>query len=191
MTDENEDLTVPLLDPADDAAIAALLAELPAVDMPEDVAARVATALAAEVPLSGAVPAWAVGGATNVSVLPSAKERAARKNARGARVLSAAAAVVLVVGAVAFGSQMFHSDTDGGGSGTVAGGQPTADSSSPETFDTDATFLSSSNTTYTQADLAPKVATLMSSATAPDAQVTQWTDEEKALSSSPPVPASS
>jgi hypothetical protein len=172
MTDETDDLTGPLLDPADDAAITALLADLPPVDMPSDVAERVATALAAEVPLSGAVPAWAVGGATNVSVLPSQKERAQRKSTRNARILSGAAAVVLVVGAIAFGTQFSRNSGDGGE--TAGGAGATSDNAS---FAADATLLSESNTTYTEADLPQKVDGLVASASASQAPVTKWTPE--------------
>ena len=115
MNDDIDDqLDGPILDPADDAAVTALLAGLPEVAMPDDVAERLAAALAAEVPLSGAVPPWAAGGATNVSVLPSQRERDQRKATRRARVLSAAAGLVLVLGAVAFGTQFFQSDNDSG-----------------------------------------------------------------------------
>lgn len=183
MTDESDDLTGPLLDPADDAAIAALLADLPPVDMPADVAERVATALAAEVPLSGAVPAWAVGGATNVSVLPSKKEREQRKHARNTRVLSGAAAVVLIVGAIAFGTQFSRNSGDGGNE--TAGG---AGATSDNAFANDATLLSASNATYTEADLPQKVDGLVASASAAQAPVTKWTPEG---STSPSVPGPS
>ena len=192
MTDDSDDLDAPILDPADDAAITALLADLPELEMPDDVAQRVATALAGEVPLSGPAPAWAVGGATNVSVLPSQRERDQRTAARRGRVLSAAAAVVLVLGAVALGTQFFQGD-GGGASETAGGGLSGTSGQAP----VEATLLSSSGAAYTQADLAPKVTGLVTAASAKNAPVTSWADvatpapaSSPSASSSPVTPAS-
>lgn len=184
--DVDDQLDGPILDPADDAAVTALLAGLPEVAIPDDVAERLAAALAAEVPLSGAVPPWAAGGATNVSVLPSQRERDQHKANRRARVLSAAAGLVLVLGAVAFGTQFFQSDND---SGTTAGaGGATAEGSNGGgQASAEATLLTSSDTAYTQADLAPKVTGLVSAASLPNAPKTVWPDSDS--SSPPPTPA--
>ncbi len=175
MTDDadSEQLDAPLIDPLDDAAISALLAGLPEVSMPVDVSDRIAAALAAELPLSGPVPAWAASGATNVSVLPSARERQAR-TARRSRVLSSAAAVVLVFGAVVVGTQFF--DGSGGGPADTAGGAaPTSEGGAKAQT---ATLLTNSGAAYSKADLSTQVTGLVQAASAPGAPLSAWVESE-------------
>ena len=181
MTDETDDLTGPLLDPADDAAIAALLADLPPVDMPSDVAERVATALAAEVPLSGAVPAWAVGGATNVSVLPS-KRSASSASTRATPGSCPGRPRSCSSWGPSRSARSSPATAADGGNETAGGAGATSDNA---TFATDATLLSTSNATYTEADLPQKVDGLVASASAAQAPVTKWTPQG---STSPSVP---
>ncbi|HYN75718.1 MAG TPA: hypothetical protein VEV13_05920 [Candidatus Limnocylindria bacterium] len=185
MTDaaDASELDGPLLDPADDAAITALLASLPEVAMPEDVAARIATTLAAEVPLSGPVPAWAAGGTTNVTVLPSQREREQRRSNRNARILSGAAALVLVLGAVAVGTQVFQGTDDSSTAGSPTPAEAGADSFKAPS----ATLLTSSGTAYTEAALDTQVTGLVTAASAPNAPLTELPEGVAA----PPSPSAS
>ena len=179
--DERDDLSEPILDPADDAAIAALLAGLPEIAMPDDVSARVAAALAAELPLSGAVPAWAAGGSTNVSVLPSQRERAAR-NARHTRVLSAAAAVVLVLGAVVLGTQFFQGDDARAATPPGARG---ADQGAVAPEAAEATLFTTSGASYSAADIDTKATGLVESASVAGAPLKAWSETPASADPSP------
>ncbi len=171
MTDaDGSELDAPLLDPADDAAIAALLASLPEVAMPDDVADRIAAALAAELPLSGPVPAWAAGGTTNVTVLPSQREREQRRSNRNARVLSGAAAVALVLGAVAVGTQVLSGSDDASTGGSPSSAEAQADSGPS------AALLTSSGTAYTETAFDAQVTGLVTAASAPNAPLTAFAE---------------
>ncbi len=166
-------LDAPLLDPEAEAAVTAALGGLPEIELPDDVAERIAVALAAELPLSGPVPAWAAGGATNVSVLPSQRERDQRRHKIGMRVLSGAAGLVLVLGTVAVGTQFFNS-SDPESAATVAGGTSQADTAQPEA---QGTLLTTSGAAYTPADIDTRVTSLVRAASAPGAPL-KATDNE-------------
>ncbi len=171
MNDDNEagDLSAPLLDPTEDARVAELLGSLPPVAMPDDVATSIEAALAAEIPLSGPVPSWAAGGSTNVSVLPTARERDHRRSRRGSRLLSAAAVVALIAGTVVVGTQLFDgADQD---ATSLAGGGPeaAADSSTIPV----GTLLTTSGATYSTADLDSRINGLVAAASAPNAPLTK------------------
>lgn len=172
MTDETGDLEA--LAPEDDAAVAALLASLPELEMPADVATHVAAALAEQTPLSGPVPAWAAGGGENVTVLPSPREREKRRGG-GLRVLTGVAAgVAAVVGLVVVGVNVLPGDdsgTSGGTTNAATGGQSgTAEQAK-------GTLLTSSGTTYSMANLNTQVSGLVASATAPDAPLQELPTE--------------
>ncbi len=183
------EVTSPLIPPEDDTAICALLADLPDLEMPEDVAARIATALADETPLSGAAPAWAVGGSDNVSVLPSRQERDQRRSRRNTRVLSAAAVVALIVGTVAVGASLFEADQPAANltADAAGSGSETADSTRPRAVP--ATLLTTSGATYSKDELTTQVAGLVSAAEAPGAPLTV-TEPAAAPTPGPDAPTS-
>jgi hypothetical protein len=133
------------------------------------VAERVTAALAAEIPLSGPVPSWATG-TSNVSVLPSQREREQRRSRRNGRVLSAAAVVALVVGTVAVGTQFFADSNDSAPTSATSGG---ADAEAgQQRMSAPATLLTTSGATYTKDALATQVAGLVTTAEAPGAPLT-------------------
>jgi hypothetical protein len=110
-TPDDADDTLEQLSPDDDAFVHDLLSSLPPVPMPPDVLARLNAALAAE------------AGIRSGTVVPL--DQARRQRRPSTRVLSAAAALVLVVAggyAVLRGQGTSGSDTSG--STAVAGAQP-------------------------------------------------------------------
>ena len=122
-SDETDDLT---LSPDDDAFVRSLLAELPAVAMPDDVVARIQAALAAEpdVELTAQdLPAAAT------TVVPLAS----RRRTSTPRLLQAAAAVVLVAGGGIFAVKALHHSSDESSStaGVAAAAPANGDSSLP------------------------------------------------------------
>ncbi len=178
-------LVAPLLDPETEAAVTAALAGLPEIELPDDVAQRIAAALAAELPLSGPVPAWAAGGETNVSVLPSQRERDQRRRKLGTRVLSGAAGLALVLGTIAVGTQFFNSSEPD--TSSVAGGANPADAALPEA---QGTLLTTSGASYTPADIDSRVTSLVSAASAPGAPL-RTLDTETDASPDPSAGATS
>jgi len=156
--DERDD--VPDLTPEDEAAVAALLASLPATPMPPEVLARIEAALAAE-------PALAATAA--VTTLAEARER--RRPSRGPLVFRIAASLVAVVGLTALGIAFVNGggSTSGGSSGSTAdmaegGTSSAAAASAPSAPPAGGTLVTKSGKTYTAADLAAQAAALLSAA---------------------------
>lgn len=113
--DEGDEADNEALSGEDDAYVTALLAGLPAVAMPADVAARLDAALA-EAALAPVAAA---------TVVPIASARTARW--RDPRILKAAAAVVLVLGGGGLAVKMITSGGNEGSTTAAAGGAPRAE----------------------------------------------------------------
>ena len=123
---------------------------------------------------------WAAGGSTNVSVLPSQRERAAR-NARHTRVLSAAAAAVLVLGAVVLGTQFFQDDTLS--SDTAGGAGADQGAAAPEAAE--ATLFTTSGASYSAADIDTKATGLVETASVAGAPLKAWSETPASSDPSP------
>ncbi len=143
---------MPALADADDAFVRSLLADLPEVTMPAEVAARIHGALDAEPrqPLATPLAAETAVG----TVVPLAPRRA--RLAPLARILPAAAALILVAGGLVFGWQALR----GVGSDSATGGA-TRDAAGPESGYTAPTRT---GTAYTKAALPDQVRALLSGA---------------------------
>ena len=158
MTDDSDDLDGPILDPADDAAITALLADLPELDMPDDVAAarrhgpgRRGAACPVRPPRgpSAAPP-------TSACCPPSASATSARPpgGAGSSPAPRRSCSCSAPWPSARSSSRATTRHRDRGRGGTDLCGTTGA---SP----VEATLLSSSGAAYTQADLAPKVSGLV------------------------------
>jgi hypothetical protein len=141
--DDAELPELPELSAADDAFVAALLADLPELTMPADVAARLANSLSA---LASTEPALPAAASTVVPI--SAAAPATRW--RNPRMLQAAAVIVLVVGVGVVGLKVMSSGTSGAPAPAAAAGSGGKDA-----------VITTSGHAYTKVSLASDVQTLV------------------------------